>query len=656
VELDQGFALHLVHVAGIWMIAQGMDGLSREIYLKGVMAGDNMLPYVDLAKGVLERQPVLINYVTSWTKKCLGRIRVLSPKDWFDKGHGVEGRTRDINRVWIPNHAKEGKAYLWSPPPISADIALECLKAVRKRTDVYHIFMILRLYSPVWLRMFYKLSEFVFKLTPGSPHWPAHMHEPLFVGISLPLARVKPWSLHRLSVPVDLERKMQEVQNSNQGDEWDILLKLLQITKRLPTMPQELAWKNRHKCLVIGKFPLKVTKDAEGNPWFQQSQGETRYNHCAKGAHAWIPLQCEDCRMINLEGWLPVPNLDDMYVMLLRRANLDAMLGCAVSTTEAHAAAVQHTVRLCKLICKNPTVSCQGPMEAGDLVGMSTAVDMLMGVLVGKPRIKGEQHIQFNLMCKVQGTFKSAWESSPREILEGLLLSTGFGKTILTQCPTQQKWFGMFLQGSEIQMGYATQANRPLSTNTIVKLLKMVREEAEVEEVSWISCELFKFGAAVVRALCGCRRGPEVFRLDLAGIRENIRMGKEGILPSDPMKAGVNLSNTPYIFIALLGKFKGETRVRQYIVVLTTTTKSGIETRWWLEKLIGVQFEEGCTSSPSFGYPDGLVAAMMEYDDILHQFLVQIQQENSSLISENNDVQAHYSLFCSFRKTAEGRA
>jgi hypothetical protein len=62
--------------------------------------------------------------------------------------------------------------------------------------------------------------------------------------------------------------------------------------------------------------------------------------------------------MINLEGWLPVPNLDDTYVMLLRQANLDAMLGRAVSTIKAHATAVKRTVCLYKLICKTPTVPC----------------------------------------------------------------------------------------------------------------------------------------------------------------------------------------------------------------------------------------------------------------------------------------------------------
>jgi hypothetical protein len=35
---------------------------------------------------------------------------------------------------------------------------------------------------------------------------------------------------------------------------------------------------------------------------------------------------------LNMEGRLPVPELDDAYVMLIRRANLDAMGGRAKTT------------------------------------------------------------------------------------------------------------------------------------------------------------------------------------------------------------------------------------------------------------------------------------------------------------------------------------
>jgi hypothetical protein len=91
------------------------------------------------------------------------------------------------------------------------DVALkECLKAFHKRTDAYHIFLVPGLYSPlVWA--FYRLSNFIFQLAPGSPHWCANMHKPLFIGISLPLARVQPWSLRRMAVLVEMEREMHKV-------------------------------------------------------------------------------------------------------------------------------------------------------------------------------------------------------------------------------------------------------------------------------------------------------------------------------------------------------------------------------------------------------------------------------------------------------------
>ena len=87
-ELDHGLVLYLVHVAGKRMIAQGTDGLSRGLLLEGVLSGRDMLSYVDLARTALDRQPALLEYVQSWTDSY---IHVLSPEDWFVKGHGMKG-------------------------------------------------------------------------------------------------------------------------------------------------------------------------------------------------------------------------------------------------------------------------------------------------------------------------------------------------------------------------------------------------------------------------------------------------------------------------------------------------------------------------------------------------------------------------------------
>ncbi len=71
IELDHSFILHVVHMSGTRMIAQGTDGLSRCLFLEGVMAGRDMLLYVDLAKGAIERQPKLVDYVQTWVGQAL---------------------------------------------------------------------------------------------------------------------------------------------------------------------------------------------------------------------------------------------------------------------------------------------------------------------------------------------------------------------------------------------------------------------------------------------------------------------------------------------------------------------------------------------------------------------------------------------------------
>ena len=57
----------------------------------------DMLAYVDLAKGAIERQPTLVDYVQLWVKKALQwEARILHVEEWFQEGHGgVLGGSKD---------------------------------------------------------------------------------------------------------------------------------------------------------------------------------------------------------------------------------------------------------------------------------------------------------------------------------------------------------------------------------------------------------------------------------------------------------------------------------------------------------------------------------------------------------------------------------
>jgi hypothetical protein len=59
-------------------------------------------------------------------------------------------------------------------------------------------------------------------------------------------------------------------------------------------------------------------------------------------------------------------------------------------------------------------------------------------------------------------------------------------------------------------------------------------------------------------------------------------------------------------------------------------------------------------SGPAFGHSDGSVATLSKYNRILHWYLLQIQQEDSGLILDKDDVRSIYSLFEAFKRQLKG--
>ena len=67
------------------------------------------------------------------------------------------------------------------------------------------------------------------------------MHEPLFIGISLPLCRYAPWSLRGTPLLVDMERELRQVLSTGKGDGQDILRELLRTPSRLASVSEHVA-------------------------------------------------------------------------------------------------------------------------------------------------------------------------------------------------------------------------------------------------------------------------------------------------------------------------------------------------------------------------------------------------------------------------------
>jgi hypothetical protein len=112
IEMTYGMTAHVIHVSGKRMIAQGTDGCSRGSLMEGVMAGRDMLSFVDLAHTAVEHHHPLLDGARSWTGRP--KLEPLTPEQWFVEGHGITGGKLDNHRVWLPTHGRKNELFLWT--------------------------------------------------------------------------------------------------------------------------------------------------------------------------------------------------------------------------------------------------------------------------------------------------------------------------------------------------------------------------------------------------------------------------------------------------------------------------------------------------------------------------------------------------------------
>ena len=87
---------------------------------------------------------------------------------------------------------------------------------------------------------------------------------------------------------------------------------------------------------------------------------------------------------------------------------------------------------------------------------------------------------------------------------------------------------------------------------------------------------------------------------------------------------------------------------------MANKTTSGLQPRWWLEKLVEVCQSERRIDGPAFATADGLLPASPDYDALFWQYLTTVQEE-TKLIRGDHDVNALYSTFHTPKKTATTR-
>ena len=355
---------------------------------------------------------------------------------------------------------------------------------------------------------------------------------------------------------------------------------------------------------------MRRVYDEEGNRWHKDAERVKNLNSGVSGAHCSIPFQCEICWIRNLEYRNPQPE-DDPYLMTIRRANLDAMAGKSRHTLAGHRRRTTEMVNHAVRIGKTPSLQPRGPFPLGDQVGMGLAVDIIQKSLVA--RGKTEAVVQAETLRQLRSTYTKNWESSPLGVAESAAFAKGTSRVRPTKCPAQSEWYQDFWRGLEARMGYKSSANHAISIAAMTQAIAYVKEDALTAETTWEANHLWKLGAYLTLTTAASLRGYEGFFLDLAALRKHIHVGQGGSVPSKFTKNSIltneQAKNLPHLVLPLLGKFKGEIGIDHHMVNIASFTKSGLEPRWWAEKLIEVTESEGRFDGPAFGTPDGALAA-----------------------------------------------
>ena len=248
ITTKHGIRIHIFHVAGTRMIAQGTDGVSRGFLGEGIMAGNSMLSFIPIHLSALDRCESLGPWIRSWTTPDL---ICLDPPDWFDVGHDIDGWKSGWDGMERPR-LTEGRVYLWSPPPFVADIAISELRKARiKRQSLSHLFVVPSLCSPLWMKQVFKAADFVFEIPAGRACWGYNMHEPVLIAIVFPFIRSKPWQLRSTPKMYEMGSTLRRMLKTEDVDPRDILREFWGKCHRLRIMPENVV----RQVLYFGKLP-----------------------------------------------------------------------------------------------------------------------------------------------------------------------------------------------------------------------------------------------------------------------------------------------------------------------------------------------------------------------------------------------------------------
>ena len=130
-------------------------------------------------------------------------------------------------------------------------------------------------------------------------------------------------------------------------------------------------------------------------------------------------------------------------------------------------------------------------------------------------------------------------------------------------------WFNRFMNGMKTRMGTVWKPNKDLSIKLMLMAIQIAEDKILEAINERIKDKWIVFATYIIISYVLSLRGYEGLMLDLGGLRKQW-----------------NIKRAEYVTIVLFGKLKGETTHREHFIPCANQTKSGINIKATLDRLI----------------------------------------------------------------------
>ena len=378
--------------------------------------------------------------------------------------------------------------------------------------------------------------------------------------------------------------------------------------------------------------------------WRGVHRKKNSFNHARAGDHLLAPFECDQCVFVKLRHNLPDKSdpRDKLLLGCIRRMNLDCFWSRESQTVKQNARRAEKQIEFSELVGLSSPFKYTTRLPDFDHCGYEVAVAILL--YSRKPGKYHDSYMQFDTIRHLRSTYSNFIRSSPQSNQTTTSLGDfkgNYQRLVKDACGSL--FFKKFMEGLKKRMGQDWRPNIGIATPLMIELLTKVEERISHSDDDENTHDWIVFSTYITIAYVISLRGPEGFLIDLDGLNRHWRETQED-----------------YVIIALLGKVKGEHHDLAHLIPSSINTKSGIQVKKIIKRLLEEKRRRGFTMGPGISNVKGEVWNSSTVNDMLHEILIEIFETSQNLFPGNilikDQIQDKYQNFRSFRRGSNTRA